>query len=372
MMIDFLSPEEETTVVTTTDPVIPNPVTPDSVVPSKDPVDPVDPNIPILDLINEPTEDPANPTIVNDNVVDYSDALQSLLEKGIISDFPETFNNAADRGPVTVEELNEVLEYNTSLKETRAAENTFNTILGKMSPELQKAYEYEAAGGNPADYLKVIIETRDLKGLDPTKVSDQEIIVREFYKNSGLEPEDINEKITDLKDAALLEKEASKLKPKLDKRAEDIAQEKMMSQRAVAEQKIALSQVAANRITEKLVKGVDSIKFNKEEANELLSSIMLEQSFKYGEGNVQTKTTLEYLIDYHKYSTDGDPSRVIKALMILDPKGRFDEKFAKSIKNDMVNKFTADHIKDSKSKFQINPPTPAAPAAKPKTKFQFQ
>ena len=369
-MIDFLQPEDDN---------IQDPVTP--VVPTPDPVTPDD-STPIIDFLESTgdvnvEDDPiapipgVTPKSTPSDTKDYTDVLQSLLEKGAVSTFPESFDNSADRGPLTLKELEEVVEYNNSLKEEEIANSTIQNILGKMSPELQKAYEYEVNGGKPSDYLKVLIEVQDLKELDITNVNDQERIVKEFYKNTGLEPDEIKEKIQDLKDASLLEKEASKLKPKLDKRAEDIAQAKLDSQNAIANQKKGLAQVAANRITDKLVKGIDNIKFSKNEANELLTSIMVEQDFKYGD-DVQTKTTLEYLIDYHKYSSQGDPARVLKALMILEPSGKYDEKFAKLIKDQMVDKFTADHLKDSKNKFQVKTPQSTTPSKPAQSKFKFQ
>ena len=291
------------------------------------------------------------------NTSDYYTKFMELAESGLIDleNLPEDISTEPD-SPTTAEDTLKAVLHNMEKRETSLLEYGQKALLGKLPEELQQAIIYANNEGDPIEYLKTTLISQEIKSLDPSNETHQEQIVREFYKSTDLSADDINEKITDLKDTDLLAKEALKLKPKLDKRADDIAKTKLESQTRIREQKEAVNKIASDRITGALVKGLGSIKFNQQEAIEFLNTLMGEQEFDYGTHKA-TKTGVEYLIDYHKYAKEGSPERVIKALMILDPKGRFDSKIENLYKKEFNDKFVSDHTINSKNKFKNTPNT---------------
>lgn len=283
---------------------------------------------------------------------DYYSKFIELSEKGLIDldNLPEDISTDPD-SPTTAEDTLKAVLHNIEKREAALVNYGEESLLGKLPQELKDAILYAKNEGDPIDYLRMTLESQEIKSLDPSIESHQEKIVREFYKTTDLTSDEINEKISDLRDTDLLKKEADKLKPKLDKRADEIAKSKLESQTAIKSQKEAVNNVAGERITNSLVKGVEGIKFNQQEAVEIFNTLMLEREFDYGTHKA-TRTGVEYLIDYHKYSKDGSPDKVIKALMILDPKGRFDSKIESLYKKEANKKFIADHVTNSGNKFK--------------------
>jgi hypothetical protein len=287
-----------------------------------------------------------NNTITDDS--DYTDKVTEWIQNGYIIDIPDELDPSEDE-PVTLDTFNKIIEHNLPLLKEKAVVDA----LSQLSPELQQAVIFEQDGGNVTEYLNILNTVATIKNLDPTKAKDQSTIVSEFYLDAGLSIEDVEEKIEDLRKANLLEKEATKLKPRLDEKATAISEAKAKEQEDVSHMKDKANQYAANRVTEKLVKGFDSLTFTKNNAIDLFNKIMVEQDFNYG-NKIQKKSGIEYLIDFHKFSETGSPERLIKALMILDPSGAYDDVLTKNFKNKVAEEFVSAHIKDSNKKYNTS------------------
>jgi hypothetical protein len=304
----------------------------------------------LSDLFKDLVEEEENDIKINKNEtsteLDFTDEVTKFLEEGFILDIPDDLNPEEDQ-PVSKDLFNKILEHNIPLLK----ENAVVEALSQLSEELQQAILFEQQGGEVKDYLNVLNAVADIKNLDPTNQKDQIAIVSEFYLEAGLSQDDVNEKINDLKKANLLEKEATKLKPRLDEKAAAIAKAKEDEQLAISQMKEKADQYAANRITEKLVKGFETFKFDKSKANDLFSKVMVEQQFNYG-NKVQKKTGIEYLIDFHKYSETGSPERLLKALMILDPSGSYDNVLESSFKNKVTEDIIRKRVADTEKRYE--------------------
>lgn len=296
-------------------------------------------------------------------VEDFTERALEYYNKGFIVEIPDELNPDEDQ-PLTKEMFDKLLEHNFNVVKEKTLEEAFSNI----SQELQNAIVFEQQGGDIKDYINVLNVVKEIKSLDPTNTKDQILIVKEFYTDAGLNNEEIAEKIEDLKSANLLQKEATKLKPKLDSKAEQIAKEREDEQAAIAEMKNKADEYAANRITEKLVKGFEDLKFNQLEATDLFNKVMVEQNFNYG-NKIQKRTGVEYLIDFHKYSETGSPERLIKAMMILDPEGKFDSILEKNLKNKVTEKLINNKVADSNKKYETDTNTKNTIKAK---KFEFK
>jgi hypothetical protein len=304
----------------------------------------------LSDLFKDLVEEEENDIKINKNEtsteLDFTDEVTKFLEEGFILDIPDDLNPEEDQ-PVSKDLFNKILEHNIPLLK----ENAVVEALSQLSEELQQAILFEQQGGEVKDYLNVLNAVADIKNLDPTNQKDQIAIVSEFYLEAGLSQDDVNEKINDLKKANLLQKEATKLKPRLDEKAAAIAKAKEDEQLAISQMKEKADQYAANRITEKLVKGFETFKFDKSKANDLFSKVMVEQQFNYG-NKVQKKTGIEYLIDFHKYSETGSPERLLKALMILDPSGSYDNVLESSFKNKVTEDIIRKRVADTEKRYE--------------------
>lgn len=83
------------------------------------------------------------------------------------------------------------------------------------SEEVQNFIDFVDNGGNPRDFHKLYYEQRSWKDIDPKIEANQELIVREAYKQSGWDDEDIDAEIADKKDLGRLETLSEKLRLKL-------------------------------------------------------------------------------------------------------------------------------------------------------------
>lgn len=81
--------------------------------------------------------------------------------------------------------------------------------------DVQRFLEFVDAGGNPRDFHQLYYESRSWSDIDPSKESNQELIVREALALSGWDEEDIEAEITDKKDLGKLESLAEKFHKKL-------------------------------------------------------------------------------------------------------------------------------------------------------------
>ena len=81
--------------------------------------------------------------------------------------------------------------------------------------EVQHFIDFVDNGGNPREFHKLYYEQRSWKDIDTKSESNQELIVRAAYKESGWDDEDIESQIADLKDLGKLESLSEKMHKKL-------------------------------------------------------------------------------------------------------------------------------------------------------------
>lgn len=87
--------------------------------------------------------------------------------------------------------------------------------ISSKSEDVQQFLEFVDAGGNPRDFHQLYYESRSWSDIDPSKESNQELIVREALALSGWDEEDIEAEITDKKDLGKLGPLAEKFHKKL-------------------------------------------------------------------------------------------------------------------------------------------------------------
>lgn len=121
-----------------------------------------------------------------------------------------------DKGVVELEE-GKTVESEEDLQEVIST--TINKGIEKYKnshpEEVQKFIEFVDNGGNPRDFHRLYYEEASWKDADIENESHQEEIIRATYSKAGMDKDDIESQIQDLKDLGKLDSLAKKMLPKL-------------------------------------------------------------------------------------------------------------------------------------------------------------
>lgn len=292
---------------------------------------------PIVDVI--PTEEivpveEEEEESYEDNI--YLKTINNLVEKGVIV---EPYEGFTDETEPTQEVLEKFLEHNLELRDNKVIED----FVGNISPLTQRILEFDlnSKGQNVEFYLKTLIEENNIKGLKVDNEYDQEKIVRMWYADEDYTPDEIEEKIQELKDTSLLAKEAGRLKPKLDLRAEAIAKEEEEAQRMLKQIETRRKEDFFGRVEAIIKTGkVNEMVIGKEDAEKIMALLVLDNvPVKLPEGKELKMNYLEAEIFKHKYSSKGDPALLIQAAYLLANPDKFYQQFANVAKTKETNEF---------------------------------
>jgi len=165
------------------------------------------------------------------------------------------------------------------------------------------------------------------------------------YSDEDYTPEEIEEKIEELRTSSLLEKEAKRIKPKLDSRAEQIAKQKEESEAEFKKQELQRDTQFMDRLEKIIETGtVGNLKLSKEDAQQVMALLILKDMKVRIPGGKELKMSyLDAEIMKHKYSSQGNPELLIQAAYLLTNPDSFYKQFANVAKADEVNKFTKEH-----------------------------
>ena len=266
----------------------------------------------------------------------YLTTINYLSDEGIIEEGYEGFTEDTEPSP---EVLKKLIEHNVELKQQKALEQFFETV----SPLAQRilSFDLNSKGENLETFLRSIIEENNIKSLNVENEYDQEKIVRTFLSDQDFSSEEIEEKIEELKINSLLKKEAERIKPKLDQRAEAIAKEQEQSQAMLRQLETQRKQAYFDRITPILSKGkVKDIPFGQEEGEKMAALLMIDDvDVSLPEGRKVKMSLLDAEIMKHKYSSQGDPELLIMAAYLLSNPEKFYKRFAEMAHTKETNDF---------------------------------
>lgn len=303
-------------------------------------------------------EEPEEDTEVSTDKVSLTPKEEEVEEEGD-DKFVSIVNTLADLGykevwegfdpeqPLTAEVVNEFIEFNISKK----VQDSFDDFFGTLSDYSKRilTFDVNSKGKDVDQYLRTLIEENNIKSLSLESDYDQEKIVRQWYKNEDqFTQEEIEEKIQELRDSSLLEKEAKRLKPKLDAAAESIAKQKEEEQRTLRELEKQVSEDYSNRVIETLKKGdIGGIKLSKEDASQVYSFLTNDEMEVTTHGGKKvTMTPLEAIIFYNKYDKKGSLERLALATLLLTNPEKFEESFKKKAMTKVTTE-VVDSIKQS-------------------------
>jgi len=269
----------------------------------------------------------------------YVTAINELVDLG----YSEVWEDFDENAPVTKETLTKFLEVNIN-KKVEESFDSFFTSLSDYSQRLIK-YDVNAKGENVDQFLRTLVEENQIKSLNAENEYDQEKILRQWYKNEDkFTSEEIDEKISELKDAGLMEKEAKRIKPKLDLEAENIARQKEEEQKNLRELEKKVSEDYTQRVINVLKEGqIKGVKLNKEDLSQVYSFLTNdEMEVTIHGGKKVTMTPLEAIIFFNKYDKKGSLENLALATLLLTNPEKFEDVYTKRAVTQVTNEVVKD------------------------------
>lgn len=269
----------------------------------------------------------------------YVTAINELVDLG----YSEVWEDFDENAPVTKETLTKFLEVNIN-KKVEESFDSFFTSLSDYSQRLIK-YDVNAKGENVDQFLRTLVEENQIKSLNVENEYDQEKILRQWYKNEDkFTSEEIDEKISELKDAGLMEKEAKRIKPKLDLEAESIARQKEEEQKNLRDLEKKVSEDYTQRVINVLKEGqIKGVKLNKEDLSQVYSFLTNdEMEVTIHGGKKVTMTPLEAIIFFNKYDKKGSLENLALATLLLTNPEKFEDVYTKRAVTQVTNEVVKD------------------------------
>lgn len=281
----------------------------------------------------------------------YLQIINKLTDAGIIESAFEGFDPETDPDEDTLIKL---LEHN----QTVAVEKEMTEFFDSLSETTKRILQYDIntdtdSKDTVGTFLKTLVEENNIKSLDVDNEYDQEKILREWYRSEEkFTQAEVDEKMKDLKDANLLEKEARRIKPKLDLKAEEIAKVKEKEQRELKELETKVFQAYSEKVIDTLQKGsIGGIPISKEEATRLYTLMTNDKMEVKIHGNKKAMMNpLEYLMYFNKYDSRGSIENVALATLLLTNPKKFEEAYAKRAETKNTEEFVQQHKFSNKLK----------------------
>lgn len=327
---------------------------------SKEPEGPL--NFTLEDLEFDTPSDTANPSdesnetnennqTENPQVEFYINTVNKLADElfgGELIPF-EGFNEEEEPNEETILEL---LKHNINVQKDVAVQQFYDELPETVQRLISFSLNSNSDEEEIVSYAKVLIEKSNISSLNVSDEYDQEQIVRVWYSNEDWKSEEIEEKVMDLKDAGLLEKEAKRIKPKLDQIAEQIAQRKEDEAAQIREMEIKYKKDYINRLQDLFSRDkIADVSFTNAEKQALLRNLISDDIEVPMPNNKKVKMPyLEALITYHRYSPKADLENLALATLILTDRSAFDNKYRKMIESRATSEFVKDHKYDSAKK----------------------
>lgn len=284
-----------------------------------------------IDTTEEATEkSTGRPKVEKNGVVELT---KKLIENGSIMPFDE------DK-PIeeyTIKDFEELFEANFNEREKKIKETVPGEFFDTLPRELQYAAKYVADGGTDLKGLfKTLAVVEEVKALDPTDEMDQENIIRTYLHATRFgTAEDIEDEIDGWRQRGELEQKANKFKPKLDELQQEIVAQKLEEQEYNRKKQQAQAQKYIQNVYNVLEPGeLNGIKLDKKTQNLLYTGLIQPQ---YQSITGQQTNLLGHLLEKYQY-VEPNHALIAEALWLLsDPEG-YREKLKETGKKETTEK----------------------------------
>lgn len=234
-----------------------------------------------------------------------------------------------------------------TLKQDVAAK-TPQEFFEALPEELQAAAQYVMNGGQDLKGLfQALSQVEQVREMDPTKESDQEMIVRQYLQTTGFGDEEmIEEEIQTWKDLGRLETKAKQFKPKLDKMQEEQVQYQLAQQEARKKQQEEAAQAYMQNVFEALRPGeINGMKLDKKTQAALYNGLV---NPEYQSISGRNTNMLGHLLEKYQYVEPNYPL-IAEALWLLSNPDEYRQSLMKQGKNQAVEQ-TARQLKTEQAR----------------------
>jgi len=140
-----------------------------------------------------PAKEPVKekPTKVKDSAINYKDAVEFLIDKGVFEDFENK-----DTIEFNTETFAELLEAQAKHKADTALSDKINS----MGEVAKRIIDYETNGGDPRFIIEAFREQKNLENIDLEQPEAQVEIIREYYTRAGKSKNWIDKQVNLLKE----------------------------------------------------------------------------------------------------------------------------------------------------------------------------
>lgn len=216
------------------------------------------------------------------------------------------------------------------------------------SEEIEALDNFVKNGGNIRDYLQIDAEI-DLENIDITEdESNQKLVLREFLKEKGYNPKQIEKKLTKYEDAGLLEDEAEDALEALKEIKQEKKQQLLRDQEKAAKDKARRQQEYFNNVVNE-IKGMDNIrgiKIPEKEKRSLIEYIFKPDSNGQTEFSKDWAKSVKNLVETAYFVKYGD--KLMKAAKIEGSNSAID-KFKRSLDRTGIKRKTKTQDNTSES-----------------------
>ncbi len=323
----------------------------------------------VEDVVEEEPED--IPTTEVDNK--FYQVAQSLVENEVI-DLDELEEEDYSFDDWSVENFSKFIQKNLEVQkrkiietEERVAQETYDHVIGQMSDITRRGYELESKNQldieEVKDFYRQLVYEADIKSLDPNDTVDAELILKEYYRSKGKGIDYINDTISNLKDIV---KEATKVKPELDKKLESIAEAKIEEQNTILALDLEAKKHTKARLEKIFENGdLDGITLTKE-IKSFLSKVLVDDEVPMKiRGKEVNLSGAEYLIRFHKFNSEqGDLKHLAKMILYLQSPLLFEQNVIKKVETRETNRKIKEHKESAVTKANIPALTKPKPIAR--------
>jgi hypothetical protein len=263
--------------------------------------------------------------------------------------------------PVTVDLLKKLIDHNLNIQR----EKTVEDFVSNLSPKVKGLIEFDLSinEGDPdtdakiLSYIQSLTTQMDIKNLNVENEYDQESIVKKWYEREGWSDEEIAEKVKDLKDTSLLKKEATRVKPKLEQKANEEIAKKEKEERSRLDQEKQLDSNYWTKVQTAIKDGkINDIKLSREEMEQILRYMGTEKrSYNTPIGKAVTPP-LEAIINYYRYAPNADVNVLAEAVLLLTNPTLYRAKKTQVIKAEETKKFINEHKQNNLSLSGVGKP----------------
>lgn len=255
----------------------------------------------------------------NQEIVDFKEATEFLIEKGIWQDF-----EGKEKMQYDAETFGELWKQQS----LSMAEGYFNELVDQSGPYGRAILEFAKNGGNPEQILDLFRESKRVQNLDTSTPENQEAVTREYYKTLNWSKDKIEKEIRKKKEDLELEEEAAFAKTQLEERVEQEVKAKQKAQEERLKEQDRLEKEFSKNIGDAIKNRTDLSETEKKEA--LKSLLSYDKKLEDG------RYVNQFYIDFMKMQAD--PSSYIDLVLFVRDKNKFIEKLSKKAETSAAKK----------------------------------